>query len=496
MPTTLYSTVETFLVLLLIVFVVAAIVQRVRLPYTVALVVVGFIGLKPSSLHVTLTPDLILLVFLPTLLFEGAYNVPANRLWQNALPIALLAAPGVLIGTLATGAIIHLALGLSWDIALLFGALISSTDPIAVVSLFRELGAPRRLALLLEGESLFNDGAAITLFEIIVVAIVAGAFGLAGGIGHFLLTVAGALVVGVVVGYVGSRLLRAIDSAQIQITATVVAAYGAYLLAETLTFSGAIAVVVTALFFGNYGSTRGLSPRSVRSLSATWEFLGFVANSLVFLLIGIALDPLQVLSNWWVIAIAFLATLGGRAVVVFLLMPLLRGAQAIPPRYLPALLWGGLRGAVSLALALSIPLSLADGQPFPQRHTLQVIAFGVVGVSLLLQGLTMSPLIGWLGLRARPAEQTTEDTASLLRARMAAVEGALLTLERERERGEIRALQFERLASAYRAERLQIQQQLASLELAEAQEEESAELAESVDSARHDDVTTNDPRNA
>ena len=490
MPTTLHSTVETFLVLLLIVFVVAAIVQRVRLPYTVALVVVGFLGLQPASLNITLTPDLILLVFLPTLLFEGAYNVPAGRLWRNALPITLLAAPGVLIGTLVTGAIIHLALGLSWGIALLFGALISSTDPIAVVSLFRQLGAPRRLALLVEGESLFNDGAAITLFQIILVAIVSGAFGLAGGIGRFLLTVAGALLVGVVVGYVGSRLLRAIDSAQIQITATVVAAYGAYLLAETLTFSGAIAVVVAALFFGNYGSAHGLSPRSVRALSATWEFLGFVANSLVFLLIGIALDPLQVLSNWWVITIAFLATLGGRAVVVFLLMPLLRGAQKIPPRYLPVLLWGGLRGAVSLALALSIPLSLANGQAFPQRHTLQVIAFGVVGVSLLLQGLTMSPLIGWLGLRARPTEQTTEDAVGLLRARVAAVEGALLTLEREHERGEIGALQFGRLASAYRAEHTQLRQQLAPLEAQEADEEQPASS-----DARYDDATMSDNRN-
>src|SRR6185437_2451173 len=266
-----HTTVEAFLVLLLIVFVVAALVQRVRLPYTVALVVVGFLGLQPSFVHISLTPDLILLVFLPTLLFEGAYNVPTKRLWQNALPITLLAVPGVLLSMLVTGAIIHLALGLPWEIAFLFGALIASTDPIAVVSLFRSLGAPRRLRLLVEGESLFNDGAAITIFQIVLAAIVTGAFSVAGGVGRFLLTVAGALLIGGVVGYVGSRLLRTIDSAQIQITATVVAAYGAYLLAETFTFSGAIAVVVTALFFGNYGASRGLSPSSVHALSATWE---------------------------------------------------------------------------------------------------------------------------------------------------------------------------------------------------------------------------------
>lgn len=294
MPDALHTAVETFLVLLLIVFVVAVLVQRIRLPYTVALVAVGFLGLRPGFLHAYLTPDLILLVFLPVLLFEGAYNVPAGRLWQNVLPITLLAVPGVLIGTAVTGTIVHAALGLSWGVALLFGALISSTDPIAVVSLFRELGAPRRLALLVEGESLLNDGAAITLFQIILVVVLTGELSIAGGVARFIVTVAGALVVGGAVGYGGSRLLRAIDNAQIQITATVVAAYGAYLLAETLTFSGAIAVVATALFFGNYGSASGLSPRSVHALSATWEFLGFVANSLIFLLIGIALDPLTI----------------------------------------------------------------------------------------------------------------------------------------------------------------------------------------------------------
>jgi CPA1 family monovalent cation:H+ antiporter len=464
MPDTLHATVETFLVLLLIVFVVAAIVQRVRLPYTIALVVVGFLGLRPDFLHVSLTPDLILLVFLPVLLFEGAYNVPAKRLWRNVLPITLLAVPGVLLGTLVTGAITHIALGLPWGVAFLFGALISSTDPIAVVALFRELGAPRRLALLVEGESLFNDGAAITIFQIVLAAILTGAFGIGGSVARFVITVAGALAVGGIVGYVGSRLLRAIDTAQIQITATVVAAYGAYLLAETFTFSGAIAVVVTALFFGNYGSARGLSPRSVHALSATWEFLAFVANSLVFLLIGIALDPLQVAQNWWIITVAFLATLLGRAVVVYLVMPLLRGAQAVPGRHLPVLLWGGLRGVVSLALALSIPFTLPDGKPFPDRAILQVIAFGVVGASLLLQGLTMGPLIRRLGLRSETSEAGTEGEADLLRARLAAVEGALLTLSREHERGEIGLLQFERLTSAYQTEHTQLEQQLVPLE--------------------------------
>lgn len=476
MPDVLHTTVETFLVLLLIVFVVAVLVQRVRLPYTVALVAVGFLGLRPSFLHAYLTPDLILLVFLPILLFEGAYNVPAARLWQNVIPITLLAVPGVLIATAVTGAIVHAVLGLSWGVAFLFGALISSTDPIAVVSLFREIGAPRRLALLVEGESLFNDGTAITLFQIILVVILTGELSIAGGALRFVVTVAGALVVGGAVGYVGSRLLRTLDSAQIQITATVVAAYGAYVLAEAFTFSGAIAVVVTALFFGNYGSASGLSPRSVHALSATWEFLGFVANSLIFLLIGIALDPLTIAGHWWVIAIAFVAALGGRAVAVYLLMPLLRGARKIPGKYYPVLLWGGLRGAVSLALVLSIPLTLLNGQAFPDRDLLQVIAFGVVGASLLLQGLTVAPLLRRLGLRDAKAPggaaESAESEAGLLRARLAAVEGALLALSHEHDRGEIGALQYTRLSGAYQTEHAQLEGQLRQIEASGERDEE------------------------
>ena len=464
MPTDLHATVETLLVLLLIVFVVAVVVQRIRLPYTVALVVVGFVGIRPGFLHASLTPDLILLVFLPVLLFEGAYNVPARRLWRNALPVSLLAVPGVALGTLITGAIVHVALGLSWGVGLLFGALISSTDPIAVVTLFRELSAPRRLTLLVEGESLFNDGAAITLFQIILAAIVTGTFGAAEGILRFAVTVVGALAVGGAVGYVGSRLLRAVDNTQIQITATVVAAYGAYVLADTFTFSGAIAVVVTSLFFGNFGSARGLRPQSVQAISATWQFLAFVANSLVFLLIGIALDPLEIARNWWLIGVAFLATLVGRAAVVYLVMPLLRGPRAIPRAYLPVVLWGGLRGAVSLALALSIPLTLPDGHPFPERDILQTIAFGVVGASLLLQGLTMRPLIQQLGLAGDGGAEDAEGKVDLLRAQLAAVTGALQALAHEHDRGDIGLLQFQRLTSAYEAEQAELEQRLRPLE--------------------------------
>jgi CPA1 family monovalent cation:H+ antiporter len=335
--------------------------------------------------------------------------------------------------------------------------------------MFRELGAPKRLALLVEGESLFNDGAAITLFQIVLAAVLTGAFSLGAGVLDFVVTVVGALVVGGIIGYGGSLLLRTLDNAQVQVTATVVAAYGSYLLAERFAVSGAIAVVVTGLFFGNYGATRGVGPDTVHALGATWEFLGFLANSLVFLLIGIASDPLTLARAWWPIALTFVAAVVARACAVYLLLPWLRGPRAIPWRFQPAIVWGGLRGAVSLALMLSIPFALPGGQAFPARDTLQVLAFGVVGVSLVLQGLTMRPVIRGLGLISAKG---TEAAADALRARLRAVEGALFALTRAHEIGDIGGLHYERLRSAYQQEHDELEAQVR--QLPDEQQEESA----------------------
>ena len=456
----LHTAVETLLVLLLIVFAIAVIVQRVRLPYTIALVLAGLLGFQPGFRHITLTPDLILVVFLPLLLFEGAYNVSARRLRDNLIPITLLAGPGVLLGMLITGAVVHLLLGIAWEPALLFGALISSTDPIAVVSLFRELGAPKRLALLVEGESLFNDGAAITLFQIVLATMVTGAFGLGGSILDFAVTVLGALLVGAVIGWAGSFLLRRLDSIQVQITATVLVAYGSYLVAERFAVSGAIAVVVAGLLVGNYGAVGGVGLGAIHALGATWEFLGFVANSLIFLLIGIELDPLILARHIGPIAAAFVAAVVARAIAVYALLPWLRGARRIPARFQPAIVWGGLRGAVSLALVLSIPLTVGGGRPFPERQTLELLTFGVVGVSLVLQGLSMRPLIQRLGLAG---EAPKDGNADVLRARLLAIEGALFALSRAHDIGEVGGLQYERLRGAYQTERDELAGQLRRL---------------------------------
>ncbi len=461
--------------LLLVVLGVAVLVKRVRIPYTVALVLAGLIvGLTPELGGVNLTPELILTIFLPLLLFDGAYNLPAHRLRRNLAPVALLAVPGVLLSTGATAAIVHWALGLSWPVALLFGTLIAATDPVAVLALFRQLGAPHRLATIVEGESLFNDGMAFVLFQIVLATILSGTFSLGESLVDFVVSVSGALAIGSAIGFGGSLILRAIDDYLVEITATFVAAYGAFLLAERFHFSGVIAVVMAGLFFGNYGAVTAMTPRTNHALSATWEFAGFAANSLIFLLIGLALEPGVLAGIWWIVIVAFGATLAGRALSVYALSPLLRGALRVSRPYRHVLLWGGLRGALSLALVLSLPFTLPDGTPFPERPLLLGMTFGVVGTSLLLQGMTMGPLLRRLGLATTPE---AVDEAESLRGRLSASEAALGSLASQHERGELSEVQYERLCASYMRQRDRLQRQLAALEEASDDPERQRERA-------------------
>lgn len=453
---------EQLIELLLVVLGVAALVKRIRVPYTVALVVAGLVlGLVPQLSGIVLTPELILVVFLPVLLFEGAYNLPAHRLRRNLAPIVLLAVPGVLLGAGVTGALIHWILGLPWEVALLFGALVAATDPVAVLSLFRQVGAPHRLSTIVEGESLFNDGTAFVLFQILLAGILEGTFSPREGLLDFGISVAGGLALGSAIGYGGSLLLRAVDDYLLEITATFAAAYGAFLLAERFHVSGVIAVVMAGLFFGNYGSFVGMSPRTNYALSATWEFAGFLANSLIFLLIGLALDPETLTGVWGSVAIAFAASLAGRALVVYTLSPLLRGSLQVPLAYRHVLLWGGLRGALSLALVLSLPLRLPNGDPFPHRALLQGMTFGVVGASLLLQGLSMGPLLRALGL---VAEDTRRDEYEAAEARLVAVEAATGSLARQHHHGEVTELEFQRLSAAYERQKQRLLEAIQRLE--------------------------------
>lgn len=392
--------VELLLLLLLAVSAVALVVSRWKVPYTIALVFAGF---AIDLFHVPikevagdpqlLTPNIIFVLFLPALLFESALNIEIAHLRANFWPIVLLAVIGVAAATGITGFAIHQFLGLPVLTAFLFGALISATDPIAVIALFRDLGVSKRLAVIVEGESLFNDGTAAVAFQLILAGILTNHFDAVEGIRQFLVVAVGGAVLGLLVGYAASKVTAQVDEPRIEITLTTIVAYGSYLLAEQLHVSGVIATVVAGLTIGNYGAQSGMSPRTRVAVWAFWEYLAFLVNSLVFLLIGIEVHVAQIIENWWTILIAIGAVLLGRLLVVYVLSPLSgRFGEPIPSRWNPVMVWGGLHGSVSIALVLSLP------QNFPGRSVLLTLCFGVVAFSIVVQGLTMKPLLRWLSL--------------------------------------------------------------------------------------------------
>lgn len=396
---------ETLIIeLLLVVSIVAIAVRRLRIPYTVALVVVGLLITFQQPLNIDLTPELILSLFVPPLVFEAAFHIEFRALRQNLLPILGLAIPGVLITTFLVGAIISYALGIPIATALVFGALISATDPVAVVSLFKALGAPKRLTTLVESESLFNDGTAIVVFQVMLGVALASAVGGDGSAGHetdvltavidFIRVSAGGLLIGVGMGWVIAQIIARIDDYLIETTLTTVLAFGSFLLAERFHVSGVLAVVAAGLITGNVGP-KGMSPTTKIVLFNFWEYLAFVANSLVFLLIGLDVNLREIGQTLGPIAVALAAVLISRMLVVYGITSLinLRLKQLkVPLAYQHVLFWGGLRGAISLALALSLPLAL------PDRELLRTMTFGVVLFTLLAQGTTMKYLMRWLGI--------------------------------------------------------------------------------------------------
>jgi CPA1 family monovalent cation:H+ antiporter len=399
--------VAVFLSLLIAVAIVAAIVRFVRVPYTVALVLAGLgLALTPQAPSVQLTPALILTVFLPVLLFHAAYNLDVTELRANVAAITLLAAPGVLLTAGLVGVALHFVGRLPWPVAVLFGTIVAATDPVAVLALFETVGAPRRLVTIVDAESLFNDGIALVIFASVLGVATAHQVQIGATAELFVVAVIGALVLGALVAAVGARLLRHIDDALLETTITLILAYGGYLLAQHFGSSGPLETVSAGLFLG-VQSKGVMSPTTRMQARATWEFLDFLANSLLFLLVGLALRSIsslpmsrQGLAVWWLLAVAIGATVLARALVVSGVQILLTWRRRPLPGGWPLVLtWAGLRGGVSLAAALSIPLSLSE------RDILLVLTFGVVLFTLLVQGLTIHPLLDRLGMgTSRPGQ--------------------------------------------------------------------------------------------
>ena len=422
---------EAAFVLLFVVATAVAIgVRRWRVPYTVALVMAGLaLGWTHAFQAPTLSKELLFSVFLPGLVFEAAFHIEFREFWRNRLAIAALAVPGVIAATALTALLLtpvasrlHFAEGFDWHYALVFGALISATDPIAVVAIFRNLRAPQRLSVLLDGESLLNDGTGIVFFTLSL-GIVAGTHVTAGGLAwDFVVIVGGGLLVGCAAGFLVSKLIQRVDDPMIEITLTTIAAYGSFVAAEQLHYSGVIATVAAGMLCGNYGARVGMSASTRVATETFWEYVVFALNSIVFLLIGFEVNLHSLLVSWKAVLVAYAVVTVGRGVVIFAVSGLLRPTrERIPLSWSAVLTWGGLRGALPMVLVLSLPAS------FGYRELLVSMTFGVVILSILVHGLTISPLVQWLGVVAPQRERKEYELA---RGRIQAARAALSELDR------------------------------------------------------------------
>ncbi|HEY58408.1 MAG TPA: Na+/H+ antiporter [Anaerolineae bacterium] len=387
---------EVTIGLLLVAVLVGLAARRLRVPYTLGLVLVG-LGLAIfARLDIPLTADLVLGLLIPPLIFEAAFHLRADALRKDLAPILTLAVPGVVLTTLVVGSIMHYFAGLPLPIAMLFGALVAATDPVAVVTLFRRLGVPKRMQVLLEGESLLNDGTAIVVFNLVLAVILTGQFNLFQSVVDFLRVAGGGLLVGGLLGALISGIIARVDDYLLETALTVVLAYGAYLVAEQLHVSGVLAVVAAGLLNGNIGP-KGMSPTTRIVVTNFWETGSFFANTFVFLLIGLQVNLPLIWENLVLIGWAILAVLVSRALDVYGLAWV---GDRIPFRWLHILYWGGLRGAISLALAVALPSLLG-----PDGVLVQVMAFGVVLFTLLVQGSTIGMLIRKLNIIERDEQQ-------------------------------------------------------------------------------------------
>jgi CPA1 family monovalent cation:H+ antiporter len=411
--------VQLVFILLAITLIVSLVTPQLNLPYTLVLVIVGLlIGFTPWIQNINLDPNIVLFLFLPILLFEAAWNAEIEKLAADWLPILLLAVPGLLIGLTILALALHLGIGLSWLLAILLGAIVSPTDPLAALPLLRQLGLAERLRTVIEGESLLNDGVGVAVFEVIL-GLLLPSLGLASvseafkGVsllvieGEAFWLLLGGPLLGLLIGWQVARFLLLVDDHLIETTVTLIVAYGSYLLGNALHTSGLLAVVGAGLVIGSYGRNRSMSPRAQEAAQDIWEFLAYLANSLLFLLLGIQIGASNLSHALPGIFWAGLGIIVGRFFIIYLLIhlhdALARRAGRRPthqgllrflpvPRPLatswrPLLVLIGLRGALSIALVLSLPTN------FTQRALLESIVYGVVLITLLGQGLGLRFLL-------------------------------------------------------------------------------------------------------
>ncbi|MHA0855696.1 cation:proton antiporter [Paenibacillus sp. CMAA1364] len=391
------------LILLAISMGIIAIAKKANQPYSIALVLTGLLlgfvhipVLEHAEAFITqshIFQAIIISLFLPILLGDATLKLPISHLREQSKPVLALALGGTLLSYLIIGLLIYMTLGLPLTVAFTFAALMSATDPISVISIFKSLGVPRNMVTIIEGESIFNDGIAVVLFQISSVYLLTymemGWIGMGSGILLFLKFAVGGILIGAVLGYLFSQLIRLYDDYPLEIGFSMLLFFGSYFIAEHFEVSGVIAVAVSGLIFGNYGSRIGMSATTKMNINSFWDVVTLLANSLIFLMIGLEIKNIDFSDKWVLIAIAIAIVLIGRTLAVYTSLMFLKGFQR---SWKVILNWGGVKGSLSIALALSLPPS------FEGREDILVLTFSVVLFSLLVQGLTIRPLVRILGV--------------------------------------------------------------------------------------------------
>lgn len=433
-------TVEVILILFVAVAALAALAQRLRVPYPILLTLGGLaLSFVPGLPHVALTPELVFLIFLPPILYAAAWFTSWRDFKANWQPISLLAF-GLVLATTVVVAVVARALipGLPWAAAFVLGAIVSPPDAAAATAIIQRLGVPRRIVTILEGESLINDATALVAYRFAVAAVVTGAFSLGDATLQLGMVAIGGVIIGLAMGFVVVLIEKLVDDPSIEIAVSFIAPIGAYLLAEELHWSGVLATVAAGLFVSRRASRLMMSDTRIRAL-AVWETVIFILNGLIFILIGLQLPTIVAgLSDRSV------GELLGYAVAISLTVILVRFAWVFPATYLPRLLsprlrardpnpnpraitivaYTGLRGIVSLATALALPLEIEGGAPFPERDLLIFLTFAVILATLVGQGLTLPWLVQRLGVTDDGKAEHEEH-----KARLYAAKAVLLRLE-------------------------------------------------------------------
>ena len=372
---------------LLVAALVAIAARRLRLPYTVGLLLAGIgVALSPWHPEIEVTKELVFSLFLPPLIFEAAFLLRWPQLRKDLGPLIAMATVGVVLSTTVVFLGFTGLLGWDWRAALMFSTLISATDPVAVIAMLKEAKVSGRFSLLIEAESLFNDGTAAALFAVALVAVTASSVGPVFAVASFLKIALGGLVCGGGVGLLSVWLMGRTDDHLVEIVCTVIAAYGAFLLAEHFHFSGVLATVVAGIILGNMGSLGALSCEGRDDAETFWSFCAFVVNSMVFLLMGTRIAEANYLPILGAAAAAVVFVTLGRAASVYGVMAFFaRSSKRLDMNSQHLLVWGGMRGALALALALGLPADL------PIRHEVVSVTFAVVAFSTVVQGMTMGP---------------------------------------------------------------------------------------------------------